>query len=50
MRILEQDDKLDELGGVVKNIRYGHQAIGTELDVHAQLLDKTGADVSIVDL
>jgi hypothetical protein len=43
--VLEQEEQLEELHGVIKNVKYGQQAIGQEADVHAELLDNAEKEV-----
>ena len=44
--MLEQDEQLEELHGIVQNIKYGQQAIGQEADVHSDLLDNAEKEVN----
>lgn len=54
--IIAQDDQLDELGVIVKNIRYRQQEIGQENDTQIKLIDdltnevdKTKTKLVVVD-
>jgi hypothetical protein len=43
--IQDQDKHLDELGGIVKNIKYENENFGQEVGYQNKLLDKLGVDI-----